>query len=355
MTAIAMIIALSGVIASGQNSATDQTFLAERTGMMQTTVAVNPVTDFDCPDPSLVKIGEWYYMFATGYPIRIYRSRGLCNWAFYRNMFPGPNGLDPYGTGEIDPMHTGAETINYWAPSPALINGKVVVYLTLFASMDNDRQVVCTADDIDGSFKYAGTLNVGTPEHPTPQDGQYFLDDDGRAYLVWGDVNSKGNFVRELSDDGLTYAEGSQPYYITQKYEGGYIYKYKGRYYYFCSKGYYNNSKYTLYLSTADDIKGPWSTPEPVLMSESSDAVLNGPGHNGEIVTDNQGRMFMIMHCHCEGLIPADPNVSSYRPRPALLMELKEIDGTLKFVDHKGTPTLYPQWLVNVPDLTPEP
>jgi len=328
----------------------DKAFLAERLGSADTKVAINPVTDFDCPDPSVVKIKDWYYMFGTGFPIKIYRSKDLCNWKFYRNMFPGKNPNDPYGTGELDPMHTGVPRVNYWAPSPALINGKVVVYLTLFASMENDRQVVCVANNIDGVFKYVNTLNVGTPEHPTPQDGQYFKDDDGRHYLVYGDVNSKGNYVRELAKDGLSYAKGSEPYYITTAYEGGYIYKYNGKYYFFCSRGHYNTPEYTLCMSVSDRIDSGWTEPKPVLVSKDNNAILNGAGHNGEIITDRQGRMFMIMHTHCEGLFTGSRR-GSYNPRPVLLMELKEINGTLSFVNHKGEPTLNPEWLVNVPDL----
>jgi len=341
---------LSALNAAAQSTNVEKSFLEARKGMTDTRLALNPVTSFDAADPSVVQIGDTYYLFVTGFPIRIYKSSDLCNWTFHRFMFPGRNPSDPYGNGQIDPMGTGIKDgkINYWAPSPAVIKGKVVVYLTLFVSMENDRQVVCVADDIDAEFKYAATLNVGTPEHPTPQDGQYFLDDDGRQYLVYGDVNSKGNYIRELSEDGLSYAEGSQPYYITTDYEGGYIYKYKGRYYYFCSYGYFNTPEYTLYMCTSDNPLTGWSKPQVVLQSENKDAILNGPGHNGEIITDKRGRMFMVMHAHCEGLIPLR---GTYHPRPMILMEMKEIDGTLRFVNHKGEPTLYPTWLVNVPDL----
>ena len=333
---------------SSENMVCEKTLLELRKDMPDKTVAMNPVTDFDCPDPSIVQIDEWFYCFKTGYPIKIYRSRDLCNWTFYRDMFPGPNPHDPFGDGKLDPMKTGAgkQNINFWAPSPAIIQGKLVVYLTLFVSMENDRQVVLVADDIDSPFRYANTLNVGTPEHPTPQDGQYFLDDDGKQYLVYGDVNSKGNYIRELAKDGLSYAKGSKPHYITTAYEGGYIYKHKGLYYFYCSKNHFNNYEYTLCLSTSQNLLSGWTEPVPVLTSESPDAILNGAGHNGEIITDKAGRMFMVMHSHCEGLIPRR---GDYRPRPMILMELKDIDGRLTFVDHKGNPTAHPCWMITRP------
>ena len=159
-------------------------------------------------------------------------------------------------------------------------------------------------------------------------------------------MNSKGNFIRELSADGIHYAKGSKPHYITTAYEGGYIYKHNGLYYFFCSKNHFNNYEYTLCLSTSESLFAGWSEPEPMLTSESPDAILNGAGHNGEIVTDKAGRMFMIMHSHCEGLIPRR---GDYRPRPMILMELKDIDGRLTFVDHKGQPTSHPTWIVNRP------
>ena len=52
----------------------DKALFELRKDMPDKTVAMNPVTDFDCPDPSLVKIGKWFYCFKTGYPIKIYRS-----------------------------------------------------------------------------------------------------------------------------------------------------------------------------------------------------------------------------------------------------------------------------------------
>ena len=137
LTAILVCSASLGTKAQteGERLAIDKAMYELRKDMPDKTVAMNPVTDFDCPDPSIVKIDEWFYCFKTGYPIKIYRSHDLCNWTYYRDMFPGPNAHDPFGDGKPDPMHTGAgkQNINYWAPSPALIKGKLVVYLTLFA------------------------------------------------------------------------------------------------------------------------------------------------------------------------------------------------------------------------------
>jgi len=349
---LALLLTAVGAYAQEQQDsaallAAEPFLLSAREALADNSIVLNPVTDFNCADPSVVRIEDWFYCFATGYPVRIYRSKDLCNWSYYRDMFPGKEPDDPYGDGDKDPMKTGARTrINYWAPSPALINGKLVVYLTLFVSMENDRQVVCVADDIDSEFRYVNTLNVGTPEHPTPQDGQYFLDDDGRQYLVYGDVNSKGNYVRELAPDGINYRKGSKAFYITQAYEGGYLYKYKGKYYFYCSKGYYNNADYTLCLSVSDKLQGPWPEPVPVLASEDQGAILNGAGHNGEIITDDEGHMYMIMHTHCDGLIPKH---GDYNPRPMMIMELMDIDGRLQFVNHKGEPTTRPEWLVRKP------
>ena len=111
-------------------------------------------------------------------------------------------------------------------------------------------------------------------------------------------------------------------------------------------KNNYNNPSYTLCLSTSRNLQSGWSEPVPVLTSESSDAILNGAGHNGEIITDRTGRMFMVMHAHCEGLIPLR---GTYHPRPVILMELKDIDGRLVFVDHKGNPTKHPCWMISRP------
>ena len=73
---------LGSMAAKAQTERTiaDKALFELRKDMPDKTVAMNPVTDFDCPDPSVVQIGEWFYCFKTGFPIKIYRSQDLCNW-----------------------------------------------------------------------------------------------------------------------------------------------------------------------------------------------------------------------------------------------------------------------------------
>ena len=66
--------------AQNESAIADKALFELRKDMPDKTIAMNPVTDFDCPDPSVVQIGEWFYCFKTGFPIKIYRSRDLCNW-----------------------------------------------------------------------------------------------------------------------------------------------------------------------------------------------------------------------------------------------------------------------------------
>lgn len=60
---------------ASENMVCEKTLLELRKDMPDKTVAMNPVTDFDCPDPSIVQIDGWFYCFKTGFPIKIYRSR----------------------------------------------------------------------------------------------------------------------------------------------------------------------------------------------------------------------------------------------------------------------------------------
>ena len=52
--------------------------------------------------------------------------------------------------------------------------------------------------------------------------------------------------------------------------------------------GKFNNYEYTLCLSTSSQLLSGWTEPEPILTSKSPDAILNGAGHNGEIITDKE-------------------------------------------------------------------
>ena len=61
---VCMSVSAQNVPDTAEFAAAEAYLLAARKSMVDNNLALNPVTDFDCADPSVVKIGDWFYCFA---------------------------------------------------------------------------------------------------------------------------------------------------------------------------------------------------------------------------------------------------------------------------------------------------
>ena len=112
-----------------------------------------------------------------------------------------------------------------WAPGAAYKNGTYYLY---FPHMDKNMQWktgVATAKNPQGPFIAEPTYMEGT----SGIDPMCLVDDDGQAYLYFGDA-----LVAKLSDDMLTLAENPRKieYGAENFREGPFMHKYNGKYYY---------------------------------------------------------------------------------------------------------------------------
>lgn len=137
----------------------------------------NPVVAGDYPDPSILRVGEDFYMthssmnWAPG--LLIWHSKDLVNWA------PVTRALRNYD-GDV------------WAPDLVHHNGRFYIY---YPGGKNHRNRVITAERIEGPWSDPVDLNLGEidPGHVVAADGTRYL------HL------SKGKMVK-LSPDGLSVA-----------------------------------------------------------------------------------------------------------------------------------------------------
>ncbi len=124
----------------------------------------------------------------------------------------------------------------------------------------------------------------------------------------------------ELSDDGLSLKDGATPQQVAgTAYEGTYIHKKDGHYYFFASIGSCCEglkSTYTTVVGRSDNLFGPYvdknggsmmDNKHEVLIQKSNSFV--GTGHNSEIVTDNAGNDWFFYHA-----------VSTKKPEGRVLM-----------------------------------
>ena len=223
-----------------------------------------------------------------------------------------------------------------WACQAVERNGKWYWYVCCNKATGGDALAVAVADDPQGPWTDA----IGGPlaEGFGFIDPTVFIDDDGKAYLFWG---NKGLWYGELNDDMVSFKDGWQevPGYhdpecfgelqskmnwakgqnemMTQYEEGPWVMKRNGTYYISYPAG--GVPEHMAY-STAPTINGPW-TYRGRIMDEAENSFTI---HGGNITF--QGRDFMFYH---NGGLPGGGGYN----RSACVEEFKwNDDGTFPFI-----------------------
>lgn len=277
----------------------------------------NPVIANNCPDPSIIDNRArdgYFYVYSTrngtnGTPtvvyLPVYRSKDLINWESLGNAFGGLNRPEWVSESSL------------WAPDINYINGKYVLYYALGCWDEPDRSAsgVAYSDKPEGPFTDVGMLvdfeTTGVANSIDPN----FFDDGDHKYLFWGSFNTStaksGIWAIELSSDGLSIKEGAQKVNIANSMEGTYIHKHGDWYYAFGSKGSCCSgaeSTYHIVVGRSKNVLGPYVGPDGKQMTDGSfentilsgTTVFTGPGHNGEIITDDNGQDWMVYHSFCK-------------------------------------------------------
>lgn len=267
----------------------------------------NPVIAADWPDPTVWENGSTYYSVATGLST-LRKSTDMVNWT--------DTGLSPI-TEEARLKLTSISN-NIWAPCVTKINGRWVLYVSLYIN-DNDCKIaVMDSDWAEGPFEWKGILIDGMPDFGVANAIDPFtLVADGKVLHFFGSLED-GIHVVELTDDGLAVKEGAtakhvagvrhpKQKFVKEAYEGAYIMKRGGWWYFFASGGAYYDSTYHLTVARSREVTGPYYDRQgnpftegkafPVLSSKPGDHFI-GPGHNGDVFVTSDGRTYMFYHSH---------------------------------------------------------
>ena len=312
---IAWLIGLAAAIVcamsvSCRSNGQEEPPVAEEEGPFYT----NPVIANNCPDPSIIDNRArdgYFYAYSTENGtngtstvvyLPVYRSRDMIEWELVGNAFGGFNRPEWRSDSRL------------WAPDINYVNGRYVLYYALGCWDDSDRSAsgVAVSDHPEGPFTDIGMLvdmetqGVGNSIDPN------FFDDGNHKYLFWGSFGSKsGIFAIELSSDGLSIKEGAKKVQIGTNMEGTYIHKRGNWYYAFGSKGSCCSgaeSTYHIVVARSKNVLGPYAGPDGKLLTDASfdntilfgTKVFTGPGHNGEIITDDSGQDWMVYHAYCQ-------------------------------------------------------
>ena len=258
----------------------------------------NPVSTLSLPDPTVIKATDgFFYLYATE-NIRntpIMRSSDLVNWELTGTAF----------TSETRPSFEPKGGI--WAPDINHINGKYVLYysMSVWGGEMTCGIGVATADNPGGPFTDRGKIFRSNEIGVQNSIDQFYIEDGGEKYLFWGSFH--GIYAIEMTDDGLTLKPGSEKLRVAgNAYEGTCIFKRDGFYYLFASIGSCCNginSTYTTVVGRSENLFGPYLNRAGQSMSENSHEILIhgnnrfvGTGHNSEIVTDKNGKTWILYH-----------------------------------------------------------
>ncbi|HYH56111.1 MAG TPA: family 43 glycosylhydrolase, partial [Anseongella sp.] len=260
----------------------------------------NPVYGKDFPDPNLVKAPDGYfYAYSTQARresgvqiIPIMRSRDLTSW-------------EELGAALEKKPDWKAEG-GIWAPDAAYYKGLYRLYYSYSTWGDPNPGIgLAVSKQPEGPFRDLGKMFLSKEIGVDNSIDAFFMEDGGKPYLFWGSFH--GIYGVELSEDG-NKVKGEKFRIAGDAYEGTYILK-KGDYYYYfgstgtCCEG--ASSTYKVKVGRASSLKGPYLDRDGNPLLENAGTLLlegneayAGPGHNGDIFSDDRGQDWMLYHAY---------------------------------------------------------
>lgn len=289
-----------------------------------------PIQETSVHDPVMIKQGDIYYIFCTGFGISVLSSTNLKEWKYEKPVFKEA----PKWAVEAVPTFKG----HIWAPDISFFNGEYYLYYSVSAFGKNTSCIGLatnkTLNPADPDFKWVdhGKVIQSVPgvTNWNAIDPNFILDEDGTPYLTFGSFWDGLKLVR-LSRDGKHLDDDISkiPTIVSRKkdpnmkenpqaidnnpadaggnaVEAPFIFK-KGKYYYmfasidYCCKGV--NSTYKMIIGRSKKLQGPYVDKENVPLAYGGGTILlkgdenwHGVGHNG--IASADGNDYLIFHAY---------------------------------------------------------
>jgi arabinan endo-1,5-alpha-L-arabinosidase len=316
LAAAIAIALLAGLAHLGRQESPAAAAPTQAAAPVATALPQNPVLRRDVPDPGVLRVGRFYYLYATSDQeqrngaMPIYRSADLRNWTLVGQIFP-PGRLPSWS-------QRNGKIYKFWAPEVRRIGNRYVAYYATIdrrncdSSADVERRVcrfsigVATAARPSGPFRDRG--RVATNPSFSLIDPSYFRDPrTGRQYLLWKDnTNAQGKpthiVLHDLRADGLRLGPGRSHRLITNDlgWEGRVVeaptlvYR-RGAYYLFYSGNNYATDHYAVGFARSNTVDRGYRKPGdlrgPIL---KSDRRFDGAG--GQSILRVGGQWLIFYH-----------------------------------------------------------
>ncbi len=257
----------------------------------------NPVLRGFNPDPSIVRVGEDYYLATSTFEwwpgVALHHSRDLVHWRLVGHALTRESQLNLCGI---------PDSGGVWAPSLSHADGKFWLIYTNVRTCGLGRPFkdlgiyLTTATDIGGPWSEPVTLNaIGF-------DPSLFHDDDGRKWLVnmmWDFRPGRNRFagiVLQEYDPRTRRLTGPMTHLLAKDIlcEGPNLYKCDGWYYLMLAEG-GTGWNHGIAMARARAITGPYELdPQPAVLTtrDAPEWALQKAGH-GELVQTPGGEWYL--------------------------------------------------------------
>lgn len=259
---------------------------------------INPILRGFNPDPSIVRVGEDYYIATSTFEwfpgVQIHHSKDLVHWHLVARPLNRLSQLDLGGT-----MNSGG----VWAPCLSYDRG---IYYLVYTDVKSKGTIfkdthnyLVTATDILGEWSEPIYLNS------SGFDPSLFHDADGRKWLVNMVCAPKKRFAgivlqeydpvkRSLTGPITRIFEGTE----LGKTEGPHLYKRFGRYYLLTAEG-GTGLGHAVTMARADRLTGPYEADpaNPVLTAREDRTLLLQRAGHGSLVETPNGHWYLVHLC----------------------------------------------------------
>jgi xylan 1,4-beta-xylosidase len=250
---------------------------------------MNPIIPGDHPDPTLTKIGEYFYTSGSSFnpTPKIYRSTDLVHWEVIAQ--PVRASWSQYGDGPGDGI---------WGGHMVLYNG---TYWHYFGGHDTGRMYFVTATQPEGPWSAPTVVSIPAGMGGLGIDNSIFIDDETDKWYLLTKNGHVNNHMVELGEDGqptgvvldLTWLNADTTYGWA---EGPVMWKYKDYYYYSFAEHLYGK-QYVMRSDTLTDDESDWTIVGNNIFT-GSQGTFGRPNHISPVVMLDDSTSWTIVHSY---------------------------------------------------------
>jgi beta-xylosidase len=300
-------------------------FLAIAAAVSNAAEPPKPILDGFTADPSIRVFGDTYYVYPTS---------DKPNWLTTDfSVWSSKNLIDWKKEGMVLDVTKDLKWANLRAWAPDCIQRHGMYYFCADGKIGVGTAKTPVGPFVDALGKPLLDRAANKKITSNTIDPYPLIDDDGQAYLYWGNGGGEANVVK-LNEDMITL--DGDPKEIVMKgrrkgesiefREGIVVFKRRGLYYFMWSVDDARSDNYRVAYGTSKSPYGPVDVPEDAIVLRKS-GLVKGTGHHSVVNVPGTDRWYMVYHRH------AIPGGSGYKRETCLARMEFNPDGSIRPID----------------------